>query len=634
MCGIVACYGAARSPNDLRRTLRRSLQALSHRGPDETQVWTGTAGGVGLGHVRLSLVDPRRGVHPVQNEDRSITAIVNGEFYDDHEWRETLETRGHRFRTRTDSEILVHLYEQHGLSCVEFLRGEFAFVLWDQSAQRLFAARDRFGVKPLVYGQSVSGELWLASEAKALFAAGLAAEWDHQTFAQVASHQYPTPERTMFRGIAQLTPGHYLVAQRGAITRRTYWDLDYPVKGAYEPSSDDAERIIADQLADAVRVRLRGDVPVAFYLSGGLDSSAVLSLAARYNQRRLHAFGIAFDHHAYDEHEEAAWFATELGVEFTPVVVQEHDLLEHLAGAVFHAEGLCINGQLVAKYLLSRAVRAAGYKAVMVGEGADEAFLGYAHLEWDYLASVSDTKAGTLDRFRQRYALQAGIMLPSEPHQADTTDRPMPTFLAAKLGIGDRLRPVLGMSFRESLPRTPVDDLYRRFHGQLASRHPVARSSYLWSKLALASYILRTLGDGTEMAHSVEGRVPFLDHRLFEIARRVSPAHHLGGGAKSLLRRAMKGVLPKRIQQRAKRPLLAPPIDVSTNSQSRDRIMDIIAGQTFRAVPFFDVDRVRSWFETLMNQTGQVPQAVEPAVMMVLSAWAMQRTFQLGEGGL
>jgi asparagine synthase (glutamine-hydrolysing) len=286
----------------------------------------------------------------------------------------------------------------------------------------------------------------------------------------------------------------------------------------------------------------------------------------------------------------------------------------------------------VAKFMLSQAVQAAGFKAVMVGEGADEAFFGYAHLERDYLLQAGTTGAGLLEKLDRRHTLQAGVMMPLGP---DVTDQgAVPTFLAAKLGIGSRMRPLLEPSFRETLSKTPGEDLRRHFASQLDERHPVTQSAYLWSKLALASYILRTLGDGTEMAHSVEGRVPFLDHRLFETARRISPEVHLHGGAKRLLRDAMRGVVPERIRLREKRPLLAPPIDFKADRRARELVFDVVGSRTFKNVPFFDSARVLRWLESLESQTGPDRQAAEPVLMMILSAWALQKQFRLGRGGI
>jgi asparagine synthase (glutamine-hydrolysing) len=587
---------------------------MSHRGPDGRGVWI--RGGLALGHTRLAVIDRELGGQPIENEDGSIVAIVNGELYG-FEAQPALEARGHRFRSRSDSELLVHLYEEHGPAVTRELRGEYAFVLWDGRTRQLIGARDPFGIKPLVYAQH-GNELWMASEAKALFAAGLPAAWDPDAIRQALAHQYIGPTRTLFRGISELPPGHQLT------TDGTQHHVQVAISRA--PEADGEEREIVDgirvALDDAVRVRLRADVPIAAYLSGGLDSSLVVALAARHTP--ITAFGIAFDHAPYDEHRDAAAFAAELGVAFHPVRVTQDAILEHLPDAVYRSEGLCINGQLSAKYLLSRAVRDAGYKVVLAGEGADEVFYGYAHLVRDYLeqaAAAGDAEAATLLAAETaRDSMQAGVMLPLE-RRAD-----LPVWLDAKRGIGERMRPLLspdGVIEGDPIARL-LDEV-----GAPPSAGVLERSATLWTKLALAKYILRTLGDGTEMAHSVEGRLPYLDARVVAAARRASPELHLRGGiAKRLLRAAARGIVPERICTREKQPLLAPPVTVF-GARAADVCRDVVRGPALRAMPWFDRDRVIAWVDALATATPATARAAEPLLMTILSACALQQRFRL-----
>jgi asparagine synthase (glutamine-hydrolysing) len=608
MCGVIA----ALAPGDLRERVAAGLAALAHRGPDGRGTWHDPAAGVALGHARLAVVDAAGGAQPVADETGALVAVVNGEIYDDDHHRAWLAAKGHRLRSRSDSELIVHLYAELGLDCLRVLRGELAFVLWDARARRLVAARDRFGIKPLVYAHR-DGELWLASEAKALAAAGLSLAWDAETLRQIFAHQYPASTRTLFRGVSELPPGHVLVADDRGVQIAPYWDPGPRPQVSYAPGDDavDASEI-RDVLDDAVRVRLRADVPIAAYLSGGLDSSAVVALAAR--RAPIAAFGIAFDDPAYDEHRDAAELAHELRIGFTPVPVTSEAILAHLADAVHHAEGLCINGQLSAKYLLARAVRAAGYKVVLAGEGADELFYGYAHLVHDHLAA-----AGTLPPdFAARYPLQAGVMLGS----AATAE---PAFVHAKRAIGARLAPLLAPELGP-----PTEDAFELASPRVAACHPTDRAAHVWTRLALAKYILRTLGDGTEMAHAIEGRLPLLDHRLHELARRCHPDRHLAGGvAKRLLRAALVGVVPERIRTREKRPLLAPPIAASDAPHVRAWCREAVRGEALRALPF-DRARVIAWVDGLPALPPDERRAAEPALMLILSACAAQDRFRPG----
>jgi asparagine synthase (glutamine-hydrolysing) len=316
VCGIFAAFAAEGGLTEAQT--RAATRRLSHRGPDGEGFWIGERGQAALGHRRLAVIGPRNGAQPLINEDGTIRAVVNGEFYGYERIRRDLSRRGHRLRTDSDSEILLHLYEESGDECLDQLRGEFAFVLWDGRRQRLFAARDRFGVKPLVYAERPGG-IVLASESKALFAAGISAEWDAEAFFETVSRQYVSPDRTLFRGIRQVPPGHTLQASAKGVVLSPYWDLDFPILSespgtasatneSLNQERDWIERCRA-QVVEAVRIRLRADVPVCFHLSGGLDSSTVVGIAASNSPRPLDAFTIAFEAAACVER------ATALGID-------------------------------------------------------------------------------------------------------------------------------------------------------------------------------------------------------------------------------------------------------------------------------------------------------------------------------
>ena len=616
MCGIASVL-SHREPID-GALLERAIDAMAHRGPDGRGVFVSEDGRVGLGHARLSLVDVDGGAQPIANEDESVWAIVNGEIYDDEAWRAELEARGHRFRTRSDSEILVHLYEERGPACVEALRGELAFVLYDAKDRLLLAGRDRFGIKPLVYTEH-RGRLMIASEAKALFAMGAPRAWDEASFLEAASLQYVAPSRTLFSGVRQLPPGHLLIARDGTVSTRRYWDLDLPRADEVRSNGADAALETRALLDDAVRVRLRGDVPVVCQLSGGLDSSAVAGIAARH--RAIECFTVSFEEGSYDELAIAEETARHLGVPLHVVQVPRRAMAEHLSDAVFFSEGLAINGHLPAKHLLARAIRDGGFKAVLTGEGADEVFLGYPHLRAELLEDPTE-----LDAIARDNPASVGVMLPNgdslPTHALEATLGFAPVFLVAKATLGRRvcslLRPELLCRhasrdpFRVALAETDVS-------GQLAGRHRIDVSRYLWTKRALAQYILRTLGDGTEMAFSVEGRVPFLDHRLFEHARTL-PMALLAGGAldKRVLREAVSDVITPRVRARPKHPFLAPPtLDCPA---FREIAQDTLRSQGFREGPFFAPGAATALLDRLPAMSASERAAWDPAWLTMLTS--------------
>jgi asparagine synthase (glutamine-hydrolysing) len=632
MCGILAIHAPAGGVTEAE--VRRGLDAMRHRGPDGDGVRIAPDRTVGIGHVRLAVIDPLAGQQPVANEDGSVVAAVNGEFYGYDAVRRMLEDRaGHVFLTGSDSEILVHLYEEFGPACFPQLRGEFAFVLWDARKRLLLAARDRFGVKPLVYHRSGT-RLVIASEAKALFALGTPTAWDAASVWEVCGMQYPPPDRTVFRGVAQLRPGWSLRVRGDDLTLSTYRDCDYPPESDCFPQRDGpalAERLRAD-LDTAVRLRLRADVPVAFHLSGGLDTTAVVALAKRHLPEPPVCFTVGFDAPGYDESEQARESAAFLGAELRDVKVSLRDQLDHLSDAVYFSEGLAINGHLSAKYLLARAVRAAGFKVVLSGEGSDETLGGYAHFRQDLLAD--DPVA--LAALHAANADMAGIQLPEGDGLPLDAVRErlgfVPAFLQAKATLGRRMRSLLR---REFVADFADIDPYRVFLDTLSTPpsmppfpvwHRVNVSSYLWSKSALANSILRTLGDGTEMAHAVEGRLPFLDHVLFEFVRRVPVGLKIRGGVeKWLLREAVKDVLPPAVYARRKHPFTAPPLTRFAPGFLRDHL----SAAALRDSPFFDPATVARYLDRLADAPEREQTAADPALMLVLTSVLMQRRFGL-----
>jgi asparagine synthase (glutamine-hydrolysing) len=346
MCGIVAIF-SRRDPVS-PAAVQRATQSLYHRGPDGQRHWISPDGRVALGHARLSIIDLTTGDQPIANEDEQMHIVVNGEFYGFEPIQRELEGSGHRLRTRSDSEIALHLYEDLGAQCVQRLRGEFAFVLWDETNRTLFAARDRFGIKPLFY--AFHGEtLYFASEVKALFAAGVPARWDAESVyhsVEFGGHQL----RTLFDGVFQVPPGHYLLATDKHLQLSKYWDFNYPpVRQAADNHANenrpDAEYAteFRNALEEAVRIRLRADVPVGCYLSGGLDSCAVLGLAARHHPEPIRAFTLTFDRAEYDEGEVAREMAATVGAEFFPIPIRQDDLADHFADAIAQAEAFCVN---------------------------------------------------------------------------------------------------------------------------------------------------------------------------------------------------------------------------------------------------------------------------------------------------
>lgn len=560
MCGIVAMF-SNQDPIPAE-SLRRATRSLIHRGPDEQHQWLAPDGRVGLGHTRLAIIDLVTGAQPIASEDGNLRIVVNGEFYDFERIRRELETRGHRFRTHSDSEIALHLYEEMGPACLDHLRGEFAFVIWDERNKTLFAARDRFGIKPLFYAQ-VDGALYLASEVQALFAADAPANWDRESMFQNL-FLCVDQDRSLFEGIRQVPAGHYLVAAHGATSITCYWKVDYPRAKEETPHKSERECIetLRVLLEETVRLRMRADVPVGCYVSGGVDSSSVLGIASKQSPGRVAAFTVAFDHADFNESAMARRTADYLGADFLPVPVTESDFAGVFVEAVRQGEMVHYNAHGAARYLLSREVQRAGYKVVLAGEGADELFAGYEFSRAALLGA--DKKNGLLkwprmlSRMMRPQSLTEQRIAATSPWLGRVArvlafSPDLVEYVAEKFSL---LQSMLATDFaHEFQKRDPYREFFRQFRwrADLFGREPVKLILYLWMKSLFVNYVLA--GERLDMAHAVEVRLPFLDHKLFEFARSI-PASMLArnGGQKYLLREAVKPFVTGEVYRGAKQP--------------------------------------------------------------------------------
>ena len=630
MCGLAAimAQGGDWSP----AALERATDALSHRGPDGSGTWVNPDGKVGLGHTRLSVIDLANGAQPISSEDGRIHLAANGEFYGFETIRRDLETRGHVFVTGTDSEIALHLYEEQGRTCVESLRGEFAFVLWDEDLRTLWVVRDRFGIKPLYYAEH-RGVLYVASEVKALLAAGVPAAWDEETVGQQIFGCFDA-ERTLFAGVRSVPPGYGLVAQNGTTRLESYWDVDYPRKSPgtpWDPSSCIDE--VRHGLQESVRLRMRADVPVGFLLSGGLDSSALLGMAAR-GAARPKAFTISFDHASYDEEPVARRTARHVGVEYEAVPVSQSDCADSFADAVWHAEAMQANAHGVARYLLSRAVRQAGYKTVLAGEGADELFAGY---EFCRPALRHGPRRGITDWLRIGLAL-LGDQSPAERKVAEVSSwlvrvsrilglsNEVVEALAGKLDV---LHSLLARDFQERIAgRDPYRVFFKQFdyRKQIAGREPVKQVLYLWLKSLFVGYNLAA--ERADMAHGLEVRLPYLDHKFFEYGRNI-PSRLLisDGQPKYPLREAARPFLTDEVYRGTKNPFLAPPSTLQTGNRLYEMCQDTLRGPGMRNLSFFNTGRVAHLLDELPGMDEGKRVALDPLIIALTSLCVLQERY-------
>jgi len=630
MCGIVASVSAGGGVSE--GGLRKATKSLRHRGPDAERVWVAEHGRAGLGHARLSIIDLSTGDQPIESEDGRLRIVANGEFYDFERIRADLEVLGHVFRTRSDSEIALHLYEDRGAACLHQLRGEFAFAIWDDRDGHLFVGRDRFGIKPLYYTLH-DGSCHVASEVKALRELGVPLRWDEETVFDLHRGTMHAPDRSLFSGIRQVPPGCYLVTDGERTSVHPYWDWDYPPaeRTRFDRNPREWVKSLGAVLDEAVRLRLRADVPVACYLSGGLDSCAVLGLASRLSSRPLRAYTLSFDMADYDERAIAEEQAKLSGAEFYPIDVRSEHLADHFADALYHAERPFVNAHAVAKYLLSRAVRDSGAKVVLTGEGSDEVFAGYPFFRRDMILHNTEgqdpeTAKGLIARLNAANKVSQGLLLPrGETEGLDSVKRILgfvPTIIETwgqGRGMAEFLDDGLAARFRD---RDTFRALFNHLdvERQLRGRDAVNQSLYVWAKTALPNYILSNLGDRMEMAHSVEGRLPFLDHHVVAEVTRMPVAMKIQGMTeKYVLREAARPVLTDAVYRRQKHPFLSPPSTLQMEGRLFGLVQDTLRGAALERTGLYDKTKVAAFLDAIPTMEPGFRTAVDPGLMTITS---------------
>jgi asparagine synthase (glutamine-hydrolysing) len=627
MCGIIAVV--SRDQPLSSDVLQRGIDSLYHRGPDGAGYWVSADRQAGLGHTRLSIIDLVSGQQPIANERGSIHAVVNGEFYGYESVRDELLARGHQLATRSDSEIAIHLFEENGIDCVSELRGEFAFALWDDRAQTLYAVRDRFGIKPLYYTEQ-GNQLWIASEIKALAAMGAKMDWDERSLSQ-SFYANPGPQRTLFKGVRQVPPGCYLRANSTGTVVRPYWEMDFPREGAPSNSRTDEDWIdsLRSQTSEAVRLRLRADVPVGALLSGGLDSSATLGLARTHTQGAIKAFTIAFDHPDYDESPVARLSAKTYEADFYPIRVTSDDFAAVFETAVWHSEGVHYNAHGAARFILSRSVRDNGVKVVLAGEGADEISAGYRFFDSAFGATGVNPPiqwpAGAL----RALTPDPECNLSGAPNALEGIAKALnfPFSMVANmvgkrafdLGILDR-----GFAARNAKSGGALA-FFRQFDiaRQIDGREPVRQLMHFWMGSGFANYVLG--GERLDMAHGVEQRLPFLDHVLFEHARNI-PVSLLrrDGREKWVLREALRPFVSPQVYDRKKQPFFAPPLTLQDGSAMLALAQDMLRSETMRSIPFFSHSSVVRLLDEIPRFTSSERALLDPLFLMMMSFQVLQ----------
>jgi asparagine synthase (glutamine-hydrolysing) len=633
MCGIAGIVASDRLEADERARLTRMRDIITHRGPDESGTYCD--GQAGLVHRRLSIVDLASGHQPLSNEDGTIWVAFNGEIYNHEEIRPGLEASGHQYRTRCDTETIVHAYEQWGDGCVEHFRGMFAFALWDARRRRLLLARDRMGIKPL-YWTARHGRLIFGSEIKSILESGIVpAEANDRAIPELLSTRYLSGAETLFRGIYRLLPGHVLTFEDGVATTRQWWDVP---AGQSRPdierlSDDEAVAAFRERLEDAVRTRLMADVPLGMFLSGGLDSSAIAALMAGMIDRPLETFSVAFKQRAFSELIYARQVATAVKANGHEIVIDETDFFGALPRLVWHEDEPIAHPSSVPLYFVSK-LASDHVKVVLTGEGSDELLAGYgkypralanwrAGAFWNLAPEpmrdfIANTVVPRMPAAVARYAKRSFLAMPRTPEAM---------FFDNFAAIGLRRQASL---LDPRLARLATPEAYGASRAYFD--RPNGRSTTLDRLLYtdLKTYLVELLmkQDQMSMAASIESRVPFLDHQLVEFATALPPRMKLRGTAtKWILREAVKPLLPREILTRKKMGFPVP-FSLWLRGHGAGLVRDVLLDSRARQRGITDPAAVSALIDSHASGAADAGDALWS--LLNLELW--YRTFIDGEG--
>lgn len=635
VCGIAGIVNV--TPNDQpgMETITSMLSPLRYRGPDESGVYLDDH--VALGHLRLSIIDLDGGTQPICNESGDLWIVYNGEAFNYLELKSDLINKGHRFSTKTDTEVLLHLYEEYGAECLKKINGQFAFAIWDSVKKELFLARDRVGIRPLYYAWS-QGRLLFASEIKAIIAAGGTTQLDLEALAQVFIFWTTLPGRTPFQGIRELPPGHFLLVKDRTGEPQRYWDIPFH-PGATVGSLPDAVDELRELLNDAVRLRLRADVPVGAYLSGGLDSSIISTLISRLCSSHLKTFSLGFETAAFDESSYQQELIDFLGTDNRRVRITNAEIRNLFPQTVWHCEKPLLRTSPVPMLLLSGLVQSEGYKVVLSGEGADEILGGYNIFKE---AKIRDYWGRDLGSRRRPLLLER--LYPYIFRNPSRARSFLQDFFAVKPEqLGDPLfshtvrweggRKNLGFFSDDCLAAlsgyNPVQEVVHSLPEEFSRRDLLSRAQVLEMEIFLSNFLLSSQGDRVGMAHSIEMRHPFLDYRVIDFAFRLPSKWKIRGlNEKYLLKHAYRADIPERITKRAKQPYRAPIRELFFAGAPEDYVDDLLGEDALKRTGYFNPLKVARLYAKFRNCADEFASEFQNmALIGVLSTQLLHHQF-------
>lgn len=620
MCGIAGIYNSADTLQSPENLLRRMLARIQYRGPDESGIYINNH--VALGNVRLSIIDIQSGQQPLSSPDGKYRIVFNGEIFNYIELKADLKRLGYFFRTESDTEVLLNSYIEYGSDCLNRLNGQFVFAIWNNEQKELFIARDRVGIRPLFYTRTQNSFVF-GSEIKTLFEhPDVKPEIDPVSMSQIFTFWTTISPRTVFKRIFELPPGHFMKISREQTVIQSFWSLNFPVdkEACFKGSIDDAAAELEKLLTDAVRIRLRADVPVAAYLSGGLDSSATTALIKKVAPETLQTFSIGFEDGEFDETPYQQEVSKYLETRHTAFTCTREDIGNYFPQVVWHSEIPVLRTAPVPMFCLSKKVRENNIKVVITGEGADEMLAGYDIFKEGIIREFWSRQPNSKYRpllLQKLYPYLAQFQGKNKSmlrfffgYQLQDTASPFYSHILRWRNTSN-----IQNFFSEDLKSNlngydQYDEVRKMLPGGFDQYDRLNKSQWLESVIFMSGYLLSSQGDRVAMANSVEGRYPFLDYRVIEFASKLPPGYKMHGlNEKFILKRMMDGRLPDSVLKRPKQAYRAPIAGSFLSSPAREYAMDLLSEQDINQTGMFSYHAVQK----LLNKisTGELVTEME-----------------------
>lgn len=640
MCGVAGIVEFGQN-SDRRDVIAQMIGFLHHRGPDAAGLYLN--GPAGLGHARLSIIDLSGGDQPIHNEDKTLWVVYNGEVFNYPDLRGELIAKGHLFYTQSDTEILVHAYEEYGPEMLKRFNGQFAFAIWDQKKQSLFLARDRVGIRPLFY--YLDGRyLAFASEIKALFAdKRIPRRLSLQTLGDVFTCWAPLGEKSAFDGILQIPPGCYAHFSENGLKIKNYWKPDFQESDPWQRPLDEWVEEFYSLLLDATRIRLRADVPVGAYLSGGIDSTFTTSLVKKNFNNELRTFSVTFSDKRFDEGAYQAKAIAGLNTRHSDICCTEADIGNSFPEVIWHTETPILRTAPAPLFQLSKLVRKSNFKVVLTGEGADEILAGYNIFKEDrvrrFWAKNQDSKMRPmlLEKLYPYIFSQGNGKAKAYLHnffKKSLAEIQSPVFSHwVRWQNGNALKSFFAPEFRQHYA---LEDFIKRYTQMLPrnfnSWQPLSKAQYTEMCIFLSNYLLSSQGDRMAMANSVEGRYPFLDYRVIEFAGRIPTRFKLNGlTEKFILKQAARDHIPRELVTRAKQPYRAPISSCFFSSTTPAYVNEMFSADKIKEFGYFDAPKVQQLVSKCSQNQGELLSERENmAVVGILSVQLLHEQFVRG----